>query len=280
MGARGCALGLALGLLALTTGCGNDDTASPPTLPATTAPATGASDSVATPSTPPSSVPPSSSPEGGQILRALALDQLRKLVLEAVRAESSVHMAMGNLNPPPSTEVDQDYSTPKGDLRVVVSLEPGKTLIEARRAGGEVYMSFEGKPFEHVPAHEISKAEATPIVAPFRTDVIKDLTAIFAATVEADFTGADLSVGAGVSCYRLDVSTADWFAAQGSDRALGVPRHAGLPSRMPGRLCIESTGLPVRLEVKYSEPLGGVAGTGTTRVDYSRWGEPVEVARP
>jgi hypothetical protein len=262
VGTRGCALGLALGVLALT-GCGSNGTASPPTITATAPATTGAP-----------------SPEGGQIVRALTLDQLRKLVLSAVRAESSVHLAMGNLNPPPSTEVDQDYSTQGGDLRVVVKLEPGSILMEGRRTGGEVYMSFDGKPFQHVPAQEMSKAEPTPLIALFRTDVAKDLTAIFAATVRADFTGADPSVGAGVSCYRLDVKTAEWFAAQGSDRALGVPQHAGLPRKMPGRLCIESTGLPVRLEVKYSEPLGGVAGTGTSRIDYSRWGKPVEVARP
>jgi hypothetical protein len=175
VGTRGCALGLALGVLALT-GCGSNGTASPPTITATAPATTGAP-----------------SPEGGQIVRALTLDQLRKLVLSAVRAESSVHLAMGNLNPPPSTEVDQDYSTQGGDLRVVVKLEPGSILMEGRRTGGEVYMSFDGKPFQHVPAQEMSKAEPTPLIALFRTDVAKDLTAIFAATVRADFRPTRLS---------------------------------------------------------------------------------------
>jgi hypothetical protein len=267
---RGCAVGVALAGLIAPSGCGDADprtsaVASPSLTPATKTAVAASNDAA---------------PDDGAPVE-LTLEQLRTRVLDAVRAETSVHMAMGNLNPPPTSEVDQDYSKPDGDLEAVFATEPGRPpVFDARRVDGEVYMSAEGKPFEHITAQKMSEAEGTPLIALFRTDVVKDFTSIFAATMKADFTGADPSIGAGVACYRLEVDTSAWFGTQGGDVALGVPRHAGLRKKIPARLCVGSTGLPVLVEVKYSEPLNGIAGTGTTRVDYSRWSDPIEVERP
>ena len=261
-------------VLAFAAGCGDGGK---PDAAAPTSALTAMAPPGATPS--PSTSSSGSAPHAATV-EALSLAELRRRVLDAVRAQTSVHLAIGNLNPPPLVAIDQDYSRPDGDLELVVSIAPGAPAIVGRRVDGEAYLSTDGTHFERVPADKLAQTDGGALVAQLRTDVVKDLTALFAGAVEGDFDGRDASLGAGVARYRLKLSTTAWFDAQGDVQALGIPRSSGLPEVVPARLWIRPDGLPVRLELKYSEPLGGVAGTGTGRIDFSRWGEPVEVEKP
>lgn len=210
----------------------------------------------------------------------LSLEQLRRTVLDAVRAETSVHESIGNLNAPAVTVV-QDYSEPEGDLEAAFEVEPGKPpAIVGRRVDGEVYLSVDGQHYERVPPDKLSEAGSTPLVALFRTNVVEDLTTVFAAAVKGEFDGEDPAVGPGVTRYRLTIDTTGWVGAPGSARLLGIPPQAALPKDMPMTLWIGGRGLPVRVELKYAEPLKGITGTGTLRIDYSHWSDPVRIARP
>ena len=266
MSVRGWGVGAVVAALALGAGCGSTGAGSGPV-----ATSTGPSTTSSSPTAPTT---------GATDVAELTLDQLRQRVLEAVRAESSVRESIGNLNAP-AVEVVQDYSEPDGDLEATFSTEPGRPpAIVARRVDGEMYLSVDGKDFEHVPADKVSDAESTPLVALFRTDVVKDLTTAFAAVVAADFDGEDPALGPGVARYRLTADTSRWTRGPDGDQVLGIPGQAHLPQRMPMTLWIGADDLPVRIEAKYSEPLNGIAGTGTVRIDYARWGDAVEVARP
>lgn len=189
-------------------------------------------------------------------------------------------MEVGNLNPPPPQTIDQDYSTREGDLEAVLEVEPGRApTFVLRRVDGAVYLSFDGGGFRRLSPQQVAEAEETGLTALLRTDVVRDLTSLFAGAVKGEFQGADASLGAGVTRYELEIDTSAWFGAQDGGMALGL-KHAAYPKVVPARLWVASTGLPVRLEVRYSEPLNGIEGTGTVRVDYSRWSELVEIERP
>src|SRR5215207_2342266 len=94
---RSRVVALALGGLVVLAGCGEVVPAADVRSPAAVAPAT---ETPAT-ETPKSTASNDRSAEAGQSA-GLTLDQLRTRVLSAVRAESTVHTAAGNLNPPPT----------------------------------------------------------------------------------------------------------------------------------------------------------------------------------
>lgn len=279
VGTRASVAGLTMTGLITVSGCAEDpgvvETAStPPASRATTSsPGPEATSSR-------SSEEPSSSAAGGETASTgLTGDQLHERVLDAVRAETSVHAAAGNLNPPPVLELDQDYSSPDGDLEATFRTFPEVPPIVARRAGGRVYLSTDGKTFKRVPEKAMRRSDA-PIAHLVRTDVLTDMTALFAAAVSTDHVGPDASLGERADRYRLRVDTDAWFRAQAADYVMGIPRGADLPRSIPVTLWVNGADLPVRVEVRYSPPLDGIEGTGTARIDYSRWSEPIRVERP
>lgn len=211
----------------------------------------------------------------------MSLEQLRSTVIDAVRSRSTVHLAIGNLNPPPVVQVVEDYSRRDGDLEATFAVEPGRPpTVEARRVGGDLYVSAGGKPFEQVPAEDLTGDGGGALGSLLRTDALRDLGGLLGAATTSTYDGPDTSVGSGAARYRLTIDTRRWFATAGGEVPLGMPGRAGLPTSVPATLWVAPTGLPVRLEVRHSDPLGGVPGTGTSRIDYSHWGEPVRIARP
>lgn len=217
----------------------------------------------------------------GATVAHLSLDQLRRTVLDAVRATTTVHLAIGNLNPPPVVQVVEDYSRPGGDLEATFAVgSEGPPDVVGRRVDGEVYVSVSGRPFERVPADKLAGSGGGALPALLRTDALEELTALLDAATTSTYDGPDPSVGRGAVRYRLTVDTARWFAAEGGGIPLGMPDRAGLQTSVPATLWVGSSGLPVRLEIRHSEPLDGVSGTGTSRIEYSHWGEPVSIARP
>lgn len=278
VGTRAGVIGLAFGALIAMGGCAGEPGVVG-TEPAPSSQATTSSPGSETVSPPSQGGPSSSAGDGSAVSAGLTGDQLRERVLDAVGAESSVHAAVGNLNPPPVLELDQDYSTPEGDLEATFSVYPGTPPIVARRAGGQVYLSIDGKNFKRVPEKAVQGA-GSPIASLLQSDVLTDMTALFAAVLTTDQLGPDPSLGEGVDRYRLGVNTAAWFRAQAADNAMGIPRGANLPKSIPVTMWVNGAGLPVRVEVRHSAPFNGIEGTGTMRIDYSRWSKPIRVERP
>jgi len=62
--------------------------------------------------------------------------------------------------------------------------------------------------------------------------------------------------------------------APGANPAL-VPVQVKGPK--PTDLWIAASGLPVRVDVKYSEPLSDAPGSGISRTDYSAWSRPLNL---
>ncbi|HEX2893090.1 MAG TPA: hypothetical protein VHO29_03705 [Marmoricola sp.] len=242
---------------------------------------TAACGSTSTPVGGPESARSIITPSAKSMATELSLEQLRSAVLDAVRARSTVHLAIGNQNPPPVVQVVEDYSRRDGDLEATFTVGHGSPpSVVCRRVGGEVYVSIEQKPFERVASENLAAGGGGALLALLRTDVLRDLTALLGAATTSTYDGPDGSVTSGAVRFRLTIDTDRWFTAAQDGVALGIPGRAGLPGSVPATLWIAPNGLPVRLEVRHSDPLNGVPGTGTSRIDYSHWGEPVEIERP
>lgn len=204
-----------------------------------------------------------------------ALDVVRQQVAEA----GSARLAVGNLNPPPTTFLEQDWSTQEGDLELRVELAPDRPVLALRRLDGQLLLSEEGGSFEPVPAPEVSEDDTSLVGRVLRTTPGEELDVLLADPQQARrMTGGVSEVDDAVAAYRFVVAV-DRLAQAELDPFASLPWR-GLPDRLPISLWVGADGLPLRLEARYSDPLNGIEGTGTVRIDYSAWGEPVELASP
>lgn len=193
-------------------------------------------------------------------------------VLAAVDAAGSVRIAIGNLNPPPTTVLVQDFSSADGDLEMTVQVEEGVPVATLRRVDGQVLLSAEGGAFQQVPP--IDPEDDSLVTRVLRTTPATELE-VMLGTGATPEPAADLveEVPGAVSAYRLVVQTDD-LPPPGLDAFASLPWQ-GLPRRLPVTVWLGADLLPLRVEARYSDPLNGIEGTGTARIDYSEWGEPV-----
>lgn len=198
-------------------------------------------------------------------------------VVRRVRDAGSVHLEVGNLNPPPTTYLDQDYADAEGDLELRVEVMPGQPVLVVRRVDGELLVSEDGEGFRAAPPVDsddtslVSRVLATTPAAELEALAGAATTVTPAPRLLGDVAGA-------AAAYRLLVDTADLTPPE-VDALASVPWQ-GLPERLPVTLWVGADGLPLRLEARYADPLNGIEGTGTARIDYSAWGEPVDLPGP
>jgi hypothetical protein len=76
--------------------------------------------------------------------------------------------------------------------------------------------------------------------------------------------------------YRLALTLAPG-AVHSDVRANPASSPSQIKGRKPADLWVAASGLPVRFEVKYFEPLNGIPGTGVGRTDYAAWSEPLNL---
>ncbi|CAB4746595.1 unannotated protein [freshwater metagenome] len=228
----------------------------------------------ATAGTPPAGPGPGGEVEtsGSGVPRAVLED-----VVDRVRAAGSVRLAVGNLNPPPTQFLVQDYAAPDGDLELSVEVVEGEPVFTLRRVDGEPFLAVDDEGFRPVP--EPSSSDEALAARTLRTDPASELETLVGGAIAIE-TAPDLvdEVDDAAAAYRLRVVIPD-LPSPGLDAFASVP-WVGLPERLPVTLWVGADGLPLRLEARYADPLNGIEGTGTARLDYSAWGEPVELEAP
>lgn len=259
---------LVIGLGLVLTGCAGEDSTGPE-LPS----GPGAPDATTT-------TPAPSNPAAEEVpLDGLSPREALEVVRQQVAEVGSARLAVGNLNPPPTTFLEQDWSTQQGDLELRFELAPDRPVLALRRLDGQLLLSKEGGSFEPVPTPEISEDDTSLFGRVLRTTPGMELDVLLADPQQARrMRGGIGEVDDSAAAYRFVVAV-DRLAQAELDAFASVPWQ-GLPDRLPVTLWVGADGLPLRLEARYADPLGATPGTGTVRIDYSAWGEPVELAAP
>lgn len=183
----------------------------------------------------------------------------------AVAKEASVRQEMGNLNPPAPLVLEQEYGDGRDELAFTMDLGPHTDKIQIYRVDGLLY--FEGQ--DPKPTSEIVPGDTALIAVLVRSDVRQDFQRMAMLAGDFSYVGEEDVVGVKTRHYRVTLTL-----APGANPAT-LPSLIKGPK--PADLWIATSGLPVRVDVKYSEPLGDIPGTGVSRTDYSAWSEPLNL---
>ncbi|MFC7500633.1 hypothetical protein ACOACQ_08235 [Nocardioides sp. CPCC 206347] len=213
---------------------------------------------------------PTSSPTGLISRTPVAVDvtssaqKLFATVDAALAQESSVRQEIGNLNPPAPTVLLQEYGT-EDDF--ILEMDVQHDLLSFARANGEYFGRTSSKePWTKAPGPPPADDEHLLAVVA-HSDVREDFQRMAAMARNLEYIGDEQVAGQKVHHFHLELN----LAAMGNPAM--VP--ALLTGPRPADLWIAPNGLPVRVDVRYSEPLANTPGTGTSRTDYSRWSEAV-----
>lgn len=205
------------------------------------------------------------SPSGALTEPAVSADELFAAIDTAVAEETSVRQEMGNLNPPPAVVLEQEYGDGRDALALTVDLGPQSEPMQVYRVDGLVHV--EGQ--EPIPASEIDPDDTALIAVVMHSDVREDFRRMAEIADALSYVGEEDVAGVATHHYRVTLT-------------LEPGRNPGtLPASLrgpkPADLWIGADGLPVRVEVTYSEPLNDIPGTGVSRTDYSAWSESLDL---
>lgn len=215
------------------------------------------------PSSTESSSPPQSPSEVAE--PATSTEELFATIDAAVAKESSVRQEMGSRNSPAGTVVEQEYGDDRDNLAFRVDLGPQTGPFLVYRVDGLLYAQGQ-KP---TPMSEIDPNDSAALAVTLYSDVRQDFQRMAVLADDFSYLGEEDLAGVSTHHYRVTLTL-----ALGANPAT-VPSQAKGPK--PADLWIGASGLPVRVDVKYSEPLGGIPGTGISRTDYSAWSEPLDL---
>lgn len=196
---------------------------------------------------------------------AASTEDLFATIDAAVAKETSVRQQLGNLNPPPTVVLEQEYGDDRDQLALTVDLGPHTDPLRAYRVDGLLYL--EGQ--DPKPTSEIDPDETALIAVMARSDVRQDFQRMARLVDDFSYVGKENILGATTRHYRLTLTL-----TPGANPA-SLPSQIKGPA--PADLWVAGSGLPVRLEVKHSEPIAGIAGTGVARTDYDSWSEPLNL---
>ena len=161
--------------------------------------------------------------------------------------------------------LEQEYGDDRDQLALTVDLGPHADPLRAYRIDGLIYIAGQ----DPLPTSEIDPGETALIAVMARSDVRQDFQRMARLADDLSYVGEDDILGVATRHYRLTLTL-----KPGAN-------PASLPSQIkgpkPADLWVASSGLPVRLEVKHSEPLNGISGTGVARTDYDAWSEPLNL---
>lgn len=198
------------------------------------------------------------------------VDALFSAIDGALAQETSVRQDMGNLNPPPASVLRQEYGGGEDDFvyEFVLEMDGRSATLGFARADGAYFMKdFESDLWQPAPGGPAPDDDSA-VAQTAHSDVREDFQRYGAMTAGLRYVGEERVAGQPAHHYTATVRLAE------------LRNPSTLPSRQRGSkpidLWIAPSGLPVRVEVRYSEPLGGTPGTGVSRTDYSEWSEPVD----
>lgn len=197
--------------------------------------------------------------------RATSAKDLFAIIDAAIAQETSVRQEVGNLNPPPAFVLEQEYGDGRDQLALTMDFGPHTDPLQIYHVDGLIY--FEGE--DPKPTSEIDPDETAMIAVMVRSDVRQDFQRM--ATLAGDFSyvGEEDILGVTTRHYRVTLT----LAPGANPASLG----SQMKGPKPADLWIATSGLPVRVEVKYSEPLNGIPGTGVVRTDYAAWSQPLNL---
>ena len=161
--------------------------------------------------------------------------------------------------------MDQEYGDNRDNLAFRADLGPQADPFLIYRVDGLLYAQGQ----EPRPMSEIDPNDSASLAVTLYSDVRRDLQRMAVLTDDFSYVGEEDLGGVSTHHYRVTLTL-----APGANPAT-VPSQAKGPR--PADLWIGANGLPVRVDVKYSEPLGGLPGTGVSRTDYSAWSEPLDL---
>ena len=248
--------------------CGDDGTTQEVGDPASTsASASVSSPAPASDSSSPSSTESSSESQSTSDITepATSTTELFATIDAAVAKEASVRQEMGSRNSPASTVVDQEYGEDRGNLVFRADLGPQTDPFLVYRVDGLLYARGQ----EPKPMSEIDPNDSALLAVTLYSDVRQDFQRMAVLADNFSYVGGEDLGGVSTHHYRVTLTL-----APGANPAT-VPSLAKGPR--PADLWIGANGLPVRVDVKYSEPLGGIPGTGVSRTDYSAWSVPLKL---
>ncbi len=215
----------------------------------------------------PSSTESSSAPQSpGEVAEpATSREELFAAIDAAVAKEVSVRQEMGSRNSPAGIVVDQEYGENRDNLAFRADLGPQADPFLIYRVDGLIYAQGQ----EPRPMSEIDPNDSASLAVTLYSDVRRDLQRMAVLTDDFSYVGEEDLGGVSTHHYRVTLTL-----APGANPAT-VPSQAKGPR--PADLWIGANGLPVRVDVKYTETLGGIPGTGVSRTDYSAWSEPLDL---
>ena len=194
--------------------------------------------------------------------------ELADRVVAGMVREGSVRIAVGNETPPADYRIDYEIGT--GDFGLEVpTYGAGIPPLELRRVGETAYFTDGEDPWQRIVATDprIVDDGGTGIVPEgFALDVLADLEATFAESTDLRAVGEDKIDGVSVDRYEMTLDPdvlvrPSWITLVETSGAIEVVAWIG------------EDGLPVRIE--YDIDPGTI-----TRLEFSRWGEPVVVDVP
>lgn len=224
----------------------------------------------AAPTTGSSSPSSTESGTGSQSPSALAepvtsAKDLFAIIDAAVAKEASVRQEMGNLNPPAPVVLEQEYGEGRDQLALTVDLGPHTDPLRIYHVDGLIYLEDQ----DPKPTSEIDPDDTALIAVMVRSDVRQDFQRMAKLADDFSYVGEEDTMGVTTRHYRVTLTL-----APGAN-------PAALPSQIkgpkPADLWIATNGLPARVEVKHSEPLNGIPGTGVSRTDYTAWSEALNL---
>jgi hypothetical protein len=196
---------------------------------------------------------------------ATSAKDLFAVIDAAVANETSVRQELGNLNPPPPVVLEQEYGDDRDHPALTVDIGHGTDPLQIYRVDGLIYA--EGQ--DPKPTSEIDPDDTALIAVMVRSDVRQDFQRMARLADDFSYVGEEDILGVTTRHYRVTLAL-----TPGANPA-SLPSQVKGPK--PADLWIATSGLPVRVEVKYSEPLNGVPGTGVGRTDYAGWSEPLRL---
>lgn len=203
--------------------------------------------------------------EAADAARAASARQLFATIDAALARETSVRQEMGNLNPPPAVVLEQEYGDGRDHLALTVDLGPRTEPLRVYRVDGMVHVAGQ----EPRPMGDVDPDDTALLAVAMHSDVREDFRRMARIADDLDYIGEEQVAGVPTDHYRVTLTL------RPGKNPVSLP--ASLRGPKPADLWVAASGLPVRVEVTYSEPLNGVAGTGVSRTDYSAWSAPLDL---
>lgn len=183
----------------------------------------------------------------------------------AIAGETSVRQEMGNRNPPAPVVLEQEYGAGRDGFSLTVDLGPGVDAIRIMRVDGLVHAAGE----RPRPMSEVDPEETALMAVLLHSDVRQDFRRMAELSGDLTHVGEEKVRGIRTHHYRMTLTLTPGANPATVPTQLRGPKEADL--------WVAANGLPVRLEVRYAEPLEDIPGTGVSRTDYSAWSEPLHL---